>query len=65
MVWFEDKQIAGELVNMKGLRSEERATPLPVTTSPNKVINAAYDGRQWRRYPEAHRLNAEWEEPPL
>ena len=59
VIWFEDKQIAAELVNMQDVKPERWTKPLPVTTQPGKIINATHDGRHWRRYPEPHRLSAD------
>jgi len=59
MIWFEDKQIASELLMMQDVKPERWTKPLPITTQPGKVINATHDGRHWRRYPEPHRLSAE------
>ncbi len=44
MVWFEDNQIAAELVQMRTLTPEQWAKPLIVTSETKKVINAEHDG---------------------
>jgi len=56
MVWFEDKQIAAEIVQMRAVSAESWTAPLPVTPHKSTIINATHDGRQWRRTPEPHRL---------
>ncbi|MFG6654215.1 cellulose biosynthesis protein BcsE [Scandinavium sp. M-37] len=56
MIWFEDKQITAEIVEMSAVTADRWTAPLPVTTEKNKVMNAVHDGRSWRRYPEPHRL---------
>jgi len=56
MVWFEDNQIAAELVQMRTLTPEKVAKPLPDTAKMKKVINAEHDGTGWRRIPEPYRL---------
>lgn len=52
MIWFEDKQITAEIVQMKAVTAERWTAPLPITTDRSEVINAAHDGRSWRRFPE-------------
>lgn len=52
MVWFEDKQISAELVQMRLLSPELWGTPLPLAKRADPVINAEHDGRIWRRIPE-------------
>lgn len=64
VIWFEDKQIASELLIMHDVKPERWTAPLPITTQPEKVINATHDGRQWRRYPVAHRLSADTGDQP-
>lgn len=56
MVWFEDKQISAELVQMRLLSPELWGTPLPLAKRADPVINAEHDGRIWRRIPEPLRL---------
>lgn len=60
MVWFEDNQIAAELVQMRTLSPEKVSKPLPATAQNNaqakKIINAEHDGTSWRRIPEPYRL---------
>lgn len=56
MVWFEDSQIAAELVNMRTLQPEKWSKPLPVIDGPNPILNAEHDGRSWRRIPQPYRL---------
>lgn len=59
MVWFEDNQIAAELVQMRTLTPDQWAKPLIVTSETKKVINAEHDGTAWRRIPEHYRLLSE------
>jgi len=59
VVWFEDNQIAAELVQMRTLSPELWAKPLPVTTIEKNIINAEHDGTVWRRMPEPLRLFSE------
>lgn len=56
VVWFEDNQIAAELVQMRTLSPDKWAKPLPVTATEKKIINAEHDGTSWRRIPEPLRL---------
>lgn len=56
MIWFEDKQITAEIVQMSAITADRWTAPLPVTTAKNTVVNAVHDGRSWRRYPEPLRL---------
>lgn len=56
MVWFEDKQITAEILEMKNLSAERWNAPLPITTDKETIINATHDGRHWRRFPEPCRL---------
>ncbi|MGK0705779.1 cellulose biosynthesis c-di-GMP-binding protein BcsE [Yokenella regensburgei] len=58
MVWFEDKQITSEILQMRVVTPERWTTPLPLTTGRSNVINVEHDGRSWRRIPEPHSLNA-------
>ena len=56
MVWFEDKLITAEIVQMRAVTAERWTAPLPVTNEKSTIINAAHDGRHWRRTPQPHRL---------
>ncbi|WP_039057858.1 cellulose biosynthesis c-di-GMP-binding protein BcsE [Enterobacter sp. Bisph1] len=56
VVWFEDNQIAAELVQMRTLSPEAWAKPLPGSHTEKKIINAEHDGAVWRRVPEPLRL---------
>ncbi|XTZ38591.1 cellulose biosynthesis c-di-GMP-binding protein BcsE [Salmonella enterica] len=58
-VWFEDKQIAAELIPMRTLPLEKREKPLKVHKETKKTINATHDGTVWRRVPEPCRLFSE------
>ncbi|BBR56899.1 cellulose biosynthesis protein BcsE [Klebsiella sp. WP4-W18-ESBL-05] len=62
MIWFEDKQIASELLMMREVTPERWTQPLDLAPKPKNVINATYEGNSWRRYPEPHRLSADTEE---
>ncbi|MEB7557150.1 cellulose biosynthesis protein BcsE [Kluyvera cryocrescens] len=64
MIWFEDKQIAAELVNMRDVKPELWTKPLDIAPKPKNVINATYEGNAWRRYPEPMRLSTETGEKP-
>lgn len=61
MIWFEDKQITAEIMQMRGILPENWNTPLPVSLGKNETINATHDGRSWRRNPEPHRLSIDGE----
>ncbi|MEX6089926.1 BcsE family c-di-GMP-binding protein, partial [Raoultella planticola] len=61
MVWFEDKQITAEIGLMRGISPAQWNTPLPITMEKNTPINAAHDGRSWRRIPQPHRLSTDRE----
>ena len=61
MIWFEDKQITAEIMQMRGILPENWNTPLPISLGKNETINATHDGRSWRRNPEAHRLSIDGE----
>ncbi|HEC2073440.1 cellulose biosynthesis protein BcsE [Klebsiella oxytoca] len=61
MIWFEDKQIAAEILQMRGIMPENWNTPLPVSLAKKTPINATHDGRSWRRTPEPHRLSIDGE----
>lgn len=61
MIWFEDKQIAAELNIMRNVKPELWTAPLPIMPKPANIINAAYEGNNWRRYPEPHRLSTDTE----
>jgi len=56
VVWFEDNQIAAELVQMRALVPEKWGKPLPVIDGPNPILNAEHNGQSWRRIPQPHRL---------
>ncbi len=59
-IWYEDAQIAGELLLMREIKPEQWGTPLTVVTENTKnVINAEHDGHVWRRIPEPLRLLSE------
>lgn len=62
MIWFEDKQIASELLIMRDVKPELWTKPLQMAPKPTNVINATYEGNGWRRYPEPLRLSADTEE---
>ncbi|MEF3108211.1 cellulose biosynthesis protein BcsE [Raoultella sp. WB_B2P2-3] len=62
MIWFEDKQITAEILLMRGIAADKWNTPLPITVGKNETINAAHDGRSWRRIPEPHRLSGDGEQ---
>ncbi len=61
MVWFEDQQITAEIGLMRGISPAQWNTPLPITMEKNTPINAAHDGRSWRRIPQPHRLSTDRE----
>ncbi|WP_312626849.1 cellulose biosynthesis protein BcsE [Scandinavium sp.] len=64
VIWFEDKQITAEIVQMRAVTADRWTAPLPLTTEKNTVVNAIHNGRSWRRYPEPRRLaDAQGEEP--
>jgi len=63
-IWFEDKQIAAELVTMRDVKPEKWTKPLEIAPKPTNVINATYEDNSWRRYPEPHRLSADTEGTP-
>lgn len=63
MVWFEDNQIAAEVVQMRALPPERASKPLPATRQEKKLINAEHDGTSWRRIPQPHRLLSDMTEP--
>lgn len=56
MSWFEDNQIAAEILQMRTVTPEQWVKPLAVTTTESPVINAEHDGHSWRRIPTPHRL---------
>lgn len=65
-VWFEDAQIAGELILMRDIRPEKWGKPLDVASgSGKKIMNAEHDGHIWRRIPEPLRLLSEDRERSL
>lgn len=45
MIWFEDKQIAAELLIMRDVKPENWTKPLEIAPKPTNVINATYEGR--------------------
>nr|WP_318383486.1 cellulose biosynthesis c-di-GMP-binding protein BcsE [uncultured Enterobacter sp.] len=59
MVWFEDNQIAAELVQMRTVVPDNWGKPLPIVDGPNPILNAEHDGHSWRRIPQPHRLLSE------
>ena len=59
MIWFEDKQIAAELVDMRDVKQELWTQPLRISPKPKNVINATYEDNSWRRYPEPCRLSTD------
>lgn len=64
MIWFEDKQIASELVMMRDVKPEQWTKPLQIAPKPTNVINATFEDNGWRRYPEPHRLFTDTEGTP-
>lgn len=62
MIWFEDKQIASELLMMREVKPERWATPLQLAPKTTNVMNATFEERGWRRYPQPHRLSTDTEE---
>ena len=59
MIWFEDNQIAAELVLLREVGAEKWGSPLAGTSDEKKIINAEHDGQTWRRIPEPLRLLSE------
>ena len=59
MIWFEDNQIAAELVLLREVGAEKWGSPLAGTSDEKKIINAEHDGQIWRRIPEPLRLLSE------
>ena len=59
MVWFEDNQMAAELVQMRELVPDQWGKPLPLDEGPNPILNAEHDGHSWRRIPQPHRILSE------
>lgn len=55
-VWFEDNQIAAELMQMREVEPEKWGTPLTGASEEKKIINAEHDGHVWRRIPQPLRL---------
>ncbi|UYU32096.1 cellulose biosynthesis protein BcsE [Siccibacter colletis] len=51
-VWFEDSQIAAELVQMRNMNPEKWGKPLAGPGDISAVIRAQHDGHAWRRIPE-------------
>ncbi|BDH44164.1 protein BcsE [Salmonella enterica subsp. enterica serovar Choleraesuis] len=52
VVWFEDKQIAAELTQMRISDPAQRSRPLPDLTVQQPAVNASHDGKVWRRNPQ-------------
>lgn len=46
---------------MRGISPAQWNTPLPITMEKNNPINAAHDGRSWRRIPQPHSLSTDRE----
>lgn len=61
MMWFEDKQISAELIDMRSVKPELWTQPLRISPKPKNVINATYEDNSWRRYPEPCRLSTDTE----
>lgn len=59
MVWFEDNQIAAELVLLREVGPEKWGSPLAGTSDEPKIMNAEHDGQVWRRIPQPLRLLSE------
>ncbi|HEY3986634.1 cellulose biosynthesis protein BcsE [Cedecea sp.] len=51
MVWFEDSQIAAEILQMQAMRPEKWAKPLAATLDLNAVRQVRHEGQGWRRQP--------------
>ena len=51
-VWYEDKNIAAQLVEMRGSHLSELNQPLPQTLGLQDAINIHYDEQGWRRKPQ-------------
>ena len=59
MVWFEDNQMAAELVLLREVGPEKWGSPLAGTSDEPKIMNAEHDGQVWRRIPQPLRLLSE------
>ncbi|KMK12839.1 cellulose biosynthesis protein BcsE [Pluralibacter gergoviae] len=55
-VWYEDRQLRSELIEMQANSAKDWTPPLPPTVKKSAVINATHDGRGWRRTPKPRRL---------
>lgn len=53
MVWYEDGQIAAEVLQMQAMRPEKWAKPLAATLNQNAVPQVSREGHGWRRQPTA------------
>jgi hypothetical protein len=56
VVWFEDNQIAAEIMQMRTVTPEQWSKPLPLETDSTPILNATHDGHAWRRVPHPLRL---------
>lgn len=56
VVWFEDNQIAAEIMQMRAVKPEQWNKPLPLETDIKPILNATHDGHAWRRIPHPLRL---------
>jgi len=56
MLWFEDNQIAAEIVQMRAIKPEQWSKPLPMEKDAKPILNATHDGHAWRRIPQPLRL---------
>lgn len=63
MVWYDDKQILAEILDMRAVTPDNWTAPLPVTVNNNNVPGAVRVGHHWRRLPEPHRLDSGAREP--
>ena len=57
-VWYEDRQIRSELIEMQALSADKWVPPLPSAGVKSPIINATHDGQSWRRTPAPRRLLA-------
>lgn len=51
MVWFEDSQIAAEILQMQAMSPEKWVKPLAATLDLNSVRHVSREGHSWRRQP--------------
>lgn len=51
MVWYEDAQIAAEIVQMRAMQPEKWRKPLKMTADAAPVANLRHDGKAWRHVP--------------